>query len=43
MMDASDALVERVLAREADTIFGLPGDGLNGDLEAPRNKVRELV
>ena len=38
MMDASDVLVERLLARGVDTIFGLPGDGINGVFEALRKQ-----
>ncbi len=35
-MTASDVLVERLLAWGVDTIFGLPGDGINGVMEALR-------
>jgi pyruvate dehydrogenase (quinone)/pyruvate oxidase len=35
-MDASDVLVERLLAWGVDTIFGLPGDGINGVMEGLR-------
>lgn len=35
-MDASDILVERLLAWGVDTVFGLPGDGINGVFEALR-------
>jgi pyruvate dehydrogenase (quinone) len=35
-MDASDVLVERLAAWGVDTIFGLPGDGINGVMEALR-------
>lgn len=35
-MDASDVLVERLLSWGVDTIFGLPGDGINGVMEALR-------
>jgi pyruvate dehydrogenase (quinone) len=35
-MNASDILVQRLLAWEVDTIFGLPGDGINGVMEALR-------
>src|ERR1700744_6190787 len=35
-MNASDVLVERLVAWEVDTIFGLPGDGINGVMEALR-------
>src|ERR1039458_9132957 len=37
-MDASDVLIERLLAWGVDTIFGLPGDGINGVFEALRKK-----
>src|SRR2546423_9411633 len=33
---ASDILVETLLAWGVDTIFGLPGDGINGIIEALR-------
>ena len=33
---ASDVLVERLIEWGADTIFGLPGDGINGFMEALR-------
>src|SRR6201996_427855 len=36
MSNASDVLVERLLAWGVDTIFGLPGDGINGVMEALR-------
>lgn len=36
--DASDVLVERLLAWGVDTIFGLPGDGINGVFEALRKQ-----
>src|SRR5579875_1360760 len=40
-MNASDVLVERLIAWGVDTIFGLPGDGINGVFEALRkNKER---
>ncbi|WP_213451982.1 thiamine pyrophosphate-dependent enzyme [Rhizomonospora bruguierae] len=35
---ASDALVERLIAWGVDTIFGLPGDGINGFVDALRKK-----
>jgi len=38
MTDASDILVERLLAWGVDTIFGLPGDGINGVFEALRRE-----
>ena len=41
-MNASDVLVERLLAWGVDTIFGLPGDGINGVMEALR-KVQDKI
>lgn len=38
MANASDILVERLLAWGVDTIFGLPGDGINGVFEALRTR-----
>lgn len=38
MSNASDVLVERLLAWGVDTIFGLPGDGINGVFEALRKQ-----
>ncbi|WP_263357261.1 thiamine pyrophosphate-dependent enzyme [Acidicapsa ligni] len=35
-MNASDILVQRLIAWGVDTIFGLPGDGINGVMEALR-------
>ncbi|ADW71284.1 thiamine pyrophosphate-dependent enzyme [Granulicella tundricola] len=35
-MNASDVLVERLLAWGVDTFFGLPGDGINGVMESLR-------
>ncbi len=37
-MNASDVLVERLIAWGVDTIFGLPGDGINGVMEALRKQ-----
>jgi pyruvate dehydrogenase (quinone) len=37
-MNASDVLVERLIAWNVDTIFGLPGDGINGVFEALRKQ-----
>jgi pyruvate dehydrogenase (quinone)/pyruvate oxidase len=37
-MNASDVLVERLVEWGADTIFGLPGDGINGVVEALRKQ-----
>jgi pyruvate dehydrogenase (quinone)/pyruvate oxidase len=38
MMDASDMLVQRLIDWGVDTIFGLPGDGINGVMEALRKQ-----
>jgi pyruvate dehydrogenase (quinone) len=37
-MNASDLLVERMMEWGVDTIFGLPGDGINGVFEALRKQ-----
>ncbi len=37
-MNASDVLVDRLITWGVDTIFGLPGDGINGVIEALRKK-----
>ncbi|MBS1815651.1 MAG: pyruvate oxidase [Acidobacteria bacterium] len=36
--DASDILVDNLIAWGVDTIFGLPGDGINGVMEALRKQ-----
>ena len=41
-MNASDVLVERLLAWGVDTLFGLPGDGINGVFEALRKQKDRL-
>ena len=41
-MNASDVLGERLLAWGVDTIFGLPGDGINGVMEALRKAERKI-
>jgi pyruvate dehydrogenase (quinone) len=41
-MNASDVLVERLLAWDIDTIFGLPGDGINGVMEALRKVEKKI-
>src|SRR5512138_1319510 len=37
-MTAADLLVETLLSWGVDTIFGLPGDGINGIMEALRQR-----
>jgi pyruvate dehydrogenase (quinone) len=41
-MNASDVLVETILAWGVDVVFGLPGDGINGVMEALRKR-REKI
>lgn len=41
-MNASDILVESLLEWGVDTIFGLPGDGVNGIFESLRKKQKEI-
>ena len=41
-MNASDVLVDRLVAWGVDTIFGLPGDGINGLMESLR-KAQEKI
>jgi len=38
----ADKLVERLIAWDVDTIFGLPGDGINGVFEALRTRQKKL-
>jgi pyruvate dehydrogenase (quinone)/pyruvate oxidase len=42
MTDASDVLVERLIAWGVDTLFGLPGDGINGVFEALRKQKERI-
>ena len=39
---ASDELVERLLGWGIDTVFGVPGDGINGVMESLRSH-REAI
>jgi pyruvate dehydrogenase (quinone)/pyruvate oxidase len=39
---ASDQLVERLIEWGIDTVFGLPGDGINGVMEALRTRQEEI-
>jgi pyruvate dehydrogenase (quinone) len=41
-MNASDVLVDRLVQWGVDTIFGLPGDGINGVFEALRKRKDEI-
>ena len=41
-MTASDMLVEKLLDWGVDTIFGLPGDGINGMMEALRKAQKKI-
>lgn len=38
MTTAADILVETLIAWNVDTVFGLPGDGINGVMEALRKR-----
>jgi pyruvate dehydrogenase (quinone) len=38
----ADLLVERLIAWEVNTIFGFPGDGINGIFEALRTRQKEI-
>jgi pyruvate dehydrogenase (quinone)/pyruvate oxidase len=42
MTNASDVLVERLIAWGVDTVFGLPGDGINGVFEALRKNKEKI-
>ncbi len=37
-LNGSDLLVEALIAWGVDTIFGMPGDGINGVMEAIRQR-----
>jgi pyruvate dehydrogenase (quinone)/pyruvate oxidase len=39
---ASDVLVDRLIDWGVDTIFGIPGDGINGIMEALRQRKDEI-
>jgi pyruvate dehydrogenase (quinone)/pyruvate oxidase len=41
-MNASDVLVEKLIDWGVDTIFGLPGDGINGVMEALRKAQKKI-
>jgi pyruvate dehydrogenase (quinone) len=41
-MNASDVLIERLIEWGVDTVFGLPGDGINGVFEALRKHQKEI-
>ena len=40
--NASDILIERLIAWGVDTVFGLPGDGINGVFEALRKNQEKI-
>jgi pyruvate dehydrogenase (quinone) len=40
--NASDVLIERLIAWGVDTVFGLPGDGINGVFEALRKNQEKI-
>jgi pyruvate dehydrogenase (quinone)/pyruvate oxidase len=39
---AADVLIETLLAWDVTTIFGLPGDGINGVMEALRTRQKQI-
>src|SRR4051812_15631152 len=39
---AADLLVETLIEWDVDTIFGLPGDGINGVMEALRTRQHQI-
>jgi pyruvate dehydrogenase (quinone)/pyruvate oxidase len=39
---AADKLIERLVAWNVDTVFGLPGDGINGIMEALRRRADDV-
>ncbi len=41
-MTAADVLVEKLIEWGVDTIFGLPGDGINGVMEALRKQQKKI-
>jgi pyruvate dehydrogenase (quinone)/pyruvate oxidase len=41
-MTASDVLIETLIAWGVDTVFGLPGDGINGIMEALRTREEKI-
>src|SRR3569623_3530331 len=41
-MNTSDLLVERMLRWGIDTVFGMPGDGINGVIEALRKRQDDI-
>ncbi len=41
-MTVADLLVDRLLAWDVDTVFGFPGDGINGIFEALRTRSKQM-
>src|SRR4051812_34858699 len=41
-LKAADVLVERLIRAGVDTVFGLPGDGINGIMEALRTRADRI-
>jgi pyruvate dehydrogenase (quinone)/pyruvate oxidase len=39
---AADVLVKSLIDWGADTVFGIPGDGINGIMDALRQRQREI-
>jgi pyruvate dehydrogenase (quinone)/pyruvate oxidase len=41
-LTASDVFVDRLIEWGVDTIFGLPGDGINGFMDALRTRHEQI-
>src|SRR5438270_2656541 len=41
-MTAADVLIEKLMEWGVDTVFGLPGDGINGIMEALRTRQEKI-
>ena len=39
---AADILIERLISWKVEVIFGLPGDGINGIMEALRTRQEQI-
>ena len=40
--DAADILIQTLLDWNVDTVFGIPGDGINGIIEALRKQKEKI-
>ena len=39
---AADVLIDTIMDWNVDTVFGLPGDGINGIIEALRKRQKDI-